>query len=95
MKTRALKAELLDLPSWPKPTRSSEAQRLRARVNRLVAQLGDEFEKPMLARALVAKACNVSLEAVGTLATANMTRHATNLLAGHWSEETESMFIES
>ena len=75
----------------------TEVERLRARVNWFAAQLGDEFPKQMLARALVAEACDISLadSGFGALATANMTRHATNLLAGHWSAETIQTFIES
>lgn len=74
---------------------TSETQRLRSRIDELVAQIGDEFPRQKVARALTAKACDVSLEHVGTMATVWMTEHATNMLAGHWAPDTVETFIDT
>jgi hypothetical protein len=75
----------------PVPT---ETERLRARIDRFVARLGDEFPKEKLARALLAKGCDVSLADAGLTATVWMANHAANLLAGHWSAGSVETFIE-
>ena len=73
----------------------TETEQLRSRIDDLVATLGDQFPKQKLARALVAKACDVSLADVGPMSTIWMTEHATGLLAGHWSPPSIETFIDT
>lgn len=73
----------------------SETQDLRERIDGLVAQLGKEVPRQKLARALMAKACDVSLTEVGTMGAIAMTEHATSLLAGRWAPSMIETFIET
>jgi hypothetical protein len=65
----------------------TETQLLRARINELVAQLGNDMPQQKLARALMAKACDVALNEVGAMGAISMAEQATNLLAGRCTEE--------
>jgi len=67
---------------------------LRVRIDRLVSQL-DAFEKPLVAKALMAKSLDVSLQTMGALATISMVHRAADLLGGRWSEESRKVFIET
>ncbi len=68
---------------------------LRMRIDRLVSQVGDEFPKALLAKVLLAKALDLSLEAVGALATISMVYRAGDLLGGRWGPESIKVFLES
>jgi hypothetical protein len=70
------------------------AEVLRLRIDRLVAQL-DDVPPALLAKALMASALDLSLEAVGSLATISMVRRAGDLLAGHWGPSTIKDFVEA
>jgi hypothetical protein len=74
---------------------ASETERLQSRIDRLVDGIGDEYGKQTVARALVAKACNVSLAASGSLATMWMLEHASNLMGGRWGPDSIKCFIET
>ena len=85
----------LTKPDDPPKLPSSDVQKLRDRIDQLVTQIGDDWPSEMLARALVAKACDVSLATKGMPATIWMTQRAEDLLAGHWTRETADLFIET
>ena len=72
----------------------SETDILRDAVSKAVADLEGKFTAKRLARALIAKACDISIANEGPMATVWMTDGATNLLAGRWSTESIEMFIE-
>jgi hypothetical protein len=67
-------------------------KKLRQRIDRVIEQL-DDVPKMMLARALVAKACDMSLDEQGMLATTWLTQRASDLLSGHWSPESIEVYI--
>ena len=68
---------------------------LRLRIDWLVDQPQfDGFPRPMVARALLAKAFDLSLESTGMTGTTQMADRARDLLGGRWSTETIRAFIE-
>lgn len=71
-----------------------ETQRLRSAIDKALAGIEGKFSATRLSRALVAKACDISIANDGHIATVWMTERATNLLAGHWSRESVQMYIE-
>ena len=73
----------------------SETQQLRTRIDELVAQLGADYPEQMIVRALIAKACNISLSDLGLLATMHVMEKAVSLLAGHWAPDRVQLFIDS
>jgi hypothetical protein len=73
---------------------SPEPAEVLRRIDRLVAQLND-VPPALLAKALMAKSIDISLAAMGTLATVHIVNRAGDLLGGHWSPESIAMFIES
>lgn len=73
----------------------TETQTLRARIDELLGDLERDFPKQRVARALVAKACDISLIDGGALPTVKMLTGATSLLAGQWVPDNVAMFIET
>ena len=67
---------------------------LRLRIGVLVGTELDGFPRPMVARALLAKAFDLSLESTGMTGTTQMADRARDLLGGRWSTETIRAFIE-
>ena len=70
------------------------AEVVRMRIDKLVADL-DDVPPATLAKILMAKALDVSLEAVGALATIQMVSRAGDLLGGRWSAETKRLFVST
>lgn len=73
----------------------TDVERLRSRLNEILADFGKEFPQEMLARAFIATGCDISLADTGLMSTIWMTERATNLLAGHWSHDLVNTFIET
>ena len=87
MKRSAASANVIEQP---------EVGILRLRIDWLVNEPQfDSFPRPMVARALLAKAFDLSLESTGMTGTMQMTDRARDLLAGRWCTETIRGFIES
>jgi hypothetical protein len=79
----------------PPPRVQTETERLRHRVDRLVAQLGDDFSAEMVGRALLAKGADVLMANSGMTGAIWGVQRCEDLLAGHWTKDTTDLFIST
>jgi hypothetical protein len=89
-----MKISVKPSPSWPKRLPPTEVERLRIRIDKLVAQL-DDVPPALLAKLLMAKSLDVLLEAEGSLATISTVGRAADLLGGRWGPESIKVFLET
>ena len=77
----------------PLPKPPSEVDRLRARIDDLVANVGDDFPIEMVARALLVKGTDMMLADSGMMQSIWSVQRIVDLLAGRYTKETADLLI--
>ena len=71
----------------------SEVDRLRARIDDLVANVGDDFPAAMVARALLIKGTDLLLAEAGMMQAIWSGQRVVDLLAGRYTKDTTDLLI--
>ena len=77
----------------PLPKPPSEVDRLRARIDDLVANVGDDFPIEMIARALLVKGTDIILADSGMMQAIWSGQRVVDLLAGRYTKDTTDLLI--
>ena len=87
-----MQIEITEFPI-PPPQVPSDVDRLRARLDELVGNIGDEFPAAMVARALLIKGTDLLLAEAGMMQAIWSGQRVVDLLAGRYTKDTTDLLI--